>query len=61
MYEREGRLTERTPSQRMSRMAETYISKLAGITLPDPQGNTTRLGSLWESGPAVLVFLRHYG
>jgi hypothetical protein len=61
MYELEGRLTGRTPSQRMSRMAETYSSKLAGITLPDPEGNTTRLGSLWESGPAVLVFLRHYG
>jgi hypothetical protein len=45
----------------MSGMAETYSSKLAGITLPDPDGNATRLGSLWESGPAVVVFLRHYG
>ena len=61
MYELEGRLTESVPSQRMSRMAESYSSKLAGITLPDPEGKTTRLGSLWESGPAVLVFLRHYG
>jgi hypothetical protein len=42
-------------------MAESHSSKLAGITLPDPDGNPTRLGSLWESGPAVVVFLRHYG
>jgi hypothetical protein len=45
----------------MSGMSETFSSKLAGITLPDADGNPTRLGSLWESGPAVLVFLRHYG
>jgi hypothetical protein len=45
----------------MSGMAESLSSKLAGITLPDADGNTMRLGSLWESGPAVLVFLRHYG
>jgi hypothetical protein len=45
----------------MSGMAESLSSKLAGITLPDADGKTTRLGSLWESGPAVVVFLRHYG
>jgi hypothetical protein len=45
----------------MSSMAESFSSKLAGIILPDPEGKTTRLGSLWESGPAVVVFLRHYG
>jgi hypothetical protein len=45
----------------MSGMAESFSGKLAGITLPDPDGKATRLGSLWESGPAVLVFLRHYG
>jgi hypothetical protein len=45
----------------MSGMAESYSSKLANITLPDPEGKTTRLGSLWEKGPAVVVFLRHYG
>ena len=45
----------------MSRMPETLSSKLAGITLPDVDGKPTRLGSLWETGPAVLVFLRHYG
>jgi len=34
---------------------------LAGIVLPDADGRELRLGSLWESRPAVLVFLRHYG
>jgi hypothetical protein len=42
-------------------MADSLSSKLADITLPDPDGKTTRLGSLWEKGPAVVVFLRHYG
>jgi len=57
----ERNLTGCSPSQRMSGMAETYSSKLAGITLPDADGKPTRLGSLWENGPAVMVFLRHYG
>ncbi|MGC2742342.1 MAG: hypothetical protein WA672_04085 [Candidatus Angelobacter sp.] len=48
-------------AKKMSGMPESLSSKLAGITLPDADGNATRLGSLWESGPAVLVFLRHYG
>ena len=42
-------------------MAESFSSRLAGITLPDPDGSSVRLGSLWTEGPAVLVFLRHYG
>jgi len=45
----------------MSGMAETFSSKLAGLSLPDVDGNTVRLGSLWTSAPAVVVFLRHYG
>ena len=39
----------------------TLSGRLAGITLPDSDGNAVRLGSLWESAPAVVVFLRHYG
>jgi hypothetical protein len=42
-------------------MSDTYSSKLAGISLPDVDGKPTTLGSLWAEGPAVLVFLRHYG
>lgn len=45
----------------MSGMADTYSRKLESITLPDVDGKPTRLGSLWAQGPAVLVFLRHYG
>jgi prostamide/prostaglandin F2alpha synthase len=29
--------------------------------LPDDEGNEVRLGELWEDGPAVIVWLRHYG
>jgi hypothetical protein len=42
-------------------MAETFSSKLAGVTLPDLDGHPVRLGTLWASSPAVIVFLRHYG
>ncbi len=35
--------------------------QLADIVLPDQDGRDVRLGSLWENGPAVLVWLRHYG
>ena len=34
---------------------------LADVVLQDMDGNDVRLGSVWEEGPAVLVFLRHYG
>jgi hypothetical protein len=34
---------------------------LADIVLPDHEGNDVRLGDLWQDGPAVLVWLRHYG
>jgi hypothetical protein len=34
---------------------------LADIVLPDHDGNEVRLGDLWQDGPAVLVWLRHYG
>jgi prostamide/prostaglandin F2alpha synthase len=42
-------------------MAPTIAAALAPITLPDASGAEVRLGSLWASRPAVLVFLRHYG
>jgi len=40
---------------------ETLSQRLADITLPDADGREIRLGSLWKSKPAVVVFLRHYG
>lgn len=34
---------------------------LATIELTDVGGETIVLGSLWETEPVALVFLRHYG
>jgi hypothetical protein len=42
-------------------MPDTLSSSLSGIVLPDPDGRAVRLGSLWEHGPTVVAFLRHYG
>lgn len=42
-------------------MARTVAAALAPITLPDADGRPVRLGSLWQEGPAVVAFLRHYG
>jgi hypothetical protein len=47
--------------QRMFLMADSFSSKLAGLSLPDVDGNPVRLGTLWADAPAVVVFLRHYG
>lgn len=35
--------------------------RLAGMTLPDADDRPVRLADLWKDGPAVLVFIRHYG
>ena len=42
-------------------MQLSLSERLAGIVLPDCDERLVRLGSLWENGLAVLVFLRHYG
>jgi len=42
-------------------VAESFSAKLANVVLPEAGGGEVRLGSLWERGPAVIVFLRHYG
>jgi peroxiredoxin len=34
---------------------------LADIELPDHEGNSVRLGDLWQEEPVVLVWVRHYG
>jgi len=34
---------------------------LAGIVLPDQDGQDVRLGDLWRERPVALVWLRHYG
>jgi hypothetical protein len=42
-------------------MSKLLSQRLEGITLPDSEGGSVRLGSLWQSAPAVVVLLRHYG
>ena len=42
-------------------MPDSFSARLAPIVLPDCDGREVRLGSLWAEGPAVVVFLRHYG
>jgi len=42
-------------------MTESLSAQLAPIVLPRSGGDPLRLGALWERGPAVIVFLRHYG
>lgn len=41
--------------------ADSVSAALASIALPDADGASWRLGAFWESAPAALVFLRHYG
>lgn len=48
-------MATRTPS------APKTAEGLADIVLPDDEGNDVRLGELWDEGPAVIVWLRHYG
>ena len=36
-------------------------NSLAGVELPDSDGNTHRLEDLWRDGPVIVVWLRHYG
>jgi len=42
-------------------MDESLSGRLTMIVLPDADGREIRLGSLWATQPAVVVFLRHYG
>jgi len=34
---------------------------LADTVVKDTEGRDVRVGDLWRDGPAVVVFLRHYG
>ena len=43
------------------KQAPTDTAAIEDVELLDVDGEPVRLGSLWEDGPAVLVWLRHYG
>jgi len=34
---------------------------IENLRVLDVDGESVRLGTLWEDGPAVVVWLRHYG
>jgi hypothetical protein len=44
-----------------SKRAPGDTAAIEDIWLRDIDDKGVRLGSLWEDGPAVLVWLRHYG
>jgi hypothetical protein len=50
-----------TAVRRQEARAPDDASGLADVVVRDLDGREVRLGALWEDGPAVLVFLRHYG
>ncbi len=36
-------------------------ASLGDVALRDTEGHPVRLGTAWAEGPALLVFLRHFG
>ena len=47
--------------RRQTAKAPEDASGLSELTVKDLDGQDVKLGSFWADGPAVLVFLRHYG
>jgi hypothetical protein len=41
--------------------SDAAIARLGRVEVGELDGTTTPLGRLWETKPAVMVFLRHYG
>ena len=37
------------------------LNEIEDVRLPDSFGNEKRVGDLWQDGPVVIVWLRHYG
>jgi hypothetical protein len=48
-------------ARRQSTKPPERADDLAGFVLQDHRGDDVTLGDLWSEGPAVLVWLRHYG
>ena len=40
---------------------QSAIEALGKVNLLELDGSTVALRTLWEQGPAALIFLRHYG
>ena len=50
-----------TAKERQRTKRPTDAHELEDVVLKDHRGRDVRLGDLWSTNPAVLVFLRHYG
>jgi hypothetical protein len=42
-------------------MGNGVAGRLAPLAVLDERGATVTLGSLWDTGPVVLGFVRHFG
>jgi len=42
-------------------MSGALASRLAALSVLDEDGRAVPLGRAWESKPAVLAFVRHFG
>ena len=45
----------------MPRMADTLAGRLARLMVLDGEGRAGALGAFWDTRPAVLAFVRHFG
>ena len=50
-----------TAARRQKTNPPERADELADFVLQDQNGEDVRLGDTWSDGPAVLVWLRHYG
>jgi hypothetical protein len=50
-----------TAGRRQKTNPPERADELADFVLQDQSGEDVRLGDTWSEGPAVLVWLRHYG
>jgi hypothetical protein len=40
---------------------QDFVTNLGRVDVLDLSAAPVRVGELWSHGPAVIVFLRHYG
>ena len=50
-----------TADERQDPRTPDSAAGIADVELENHAGELRRLGDYWTDGPAVLVFLRHYG
>lgn len=45
----------------MAGMSNALAARLAPLPALDERGASVTLGRLWDAGPVVLAFVRHFG